>query len=83
MLIHLKQKLQELVSLINSLNINITNLKEELNKKSKSTEERAKHFSNNVKAKMEILRENVDKLEEITPKEYWPMPTYIDLLYGV
>ena len=29
---------------------------------------------------MEVLRQNVDILEEIVPKEYWPMPTYIDIL---
>ena len=52
----------------------------ELDKKINLTEEKANHFSNNVKIKMELLRENVDSLEAIVPKEYWPMPTYIDML---
>ena len=29
---------------------------------------------------METLREAVDNLEEMLPKEYWPIPTYSDML---
>ena len=32
---------------------------------------------------MEVLRENCDKAEILTAEEYWPMPTYGELLFGV
>ena len=33
--------------------------------------------------KMEELRHVCDEAETITAKEYWPFPTYGDLLFGV
>ena len=36
-----------------------------------------------VLVKMEKLRSSVDKAETITAKEYWPMPAYDQLLFGV
>lgn len=32
---------------------------------------------------MQALRETVDRLEESIDAEYWPMPTYLDLLFGI
>ena len=32
---------------------------------------------------MEELRSNVDLLEENIDAKYWPLPTYIDLMFGV
>lgn len=32
---------------------------------------------------MEDLRKVVDELESNTAEKYWPMPTYVDLLFGV
>lgn len=32
---------------------------------------------------MEVLRESCDKAEILTAEEYWPMPTYGELLFGV
>ena len=46
-------------------------------------EETAKYFSSAVIAKMQTVREYADRLETITAKEYWPFPTYGDLLFGV
>ena len=31
---------------------------------------------------MEALRTHADRLETLLGKEYWPMPTYTELLYG-
>jgi glutamine synthetase len=31
---------------------------------------------------MEALRADCDAAEEITAKDYWPFPTYGDLLFG-
>ena len=43
-------------------------------------EQKANYCSNEIKNKMQELRLAVDSLEGIVPKEYWPMPTYSDLL---
>ena len=47
------------------------------------TEEIAHFYRNNILAKMEELRLYCDKLERKVGKEYWPMPTYDDLLFSV
>ena len=77
-----KEILQILIKNINELYENINALEKELqlSKKIDTIEEKAKYFSNNVKGKMEILRQVVDRLEEILPREYWPIPTYSDML---
>ncbi len=36
-----------------------------------------------IRAKMADVREYADILETVTSDEYWPFPTYKDLLYGV
>ncbi len=32
---------------------------------------------------MQELRQTVDTIEESVDAEYWPIPTYIDLLFGI
>ena len=75
-----KEALHNLVQMINELNTNIINLQKALSEQHMQIEEKAKYFSDNVKSKMSILRASVDKLEEMLPREYWPMPTYSDML---
>lgn len=41
------------------------------------------YYKNTVLPAMETLRETSDTLETIVAKEYWPFPTYTDLLYLV
>ena len=48
-----------------------------------SKEKKACHFRDKVCTKMEEVRKYADALELITADEYWPFPTYKDLLYGV
>ncbi len=36
-----------------------------------------------VFAAMEVLRTPIDKLEKLLPADYWPMPTYEDLLFKI
>ncbi len=43
----------------------------------------AKYYEEHILKNMEILRIPVDKAELITASEYWPMPTYEKLLFGV
>ena len=48
-----------------------------------SNAEAAGFFHDNVIPKMNELRVIVDELETITGKEYWPFPSYGDLLFSV
>lgn len=43
-------------------------------------EEKSKYCSEEMKNQMQKLRETVDELEGLIPKEYWPMPTYSEIL---
>ena len=43
----------------------------------------AEYCGDVILRKMREAREYADKLEAITAKEYWPFPTYSDLLFGV
>ena len=45
--------------------------------------ERALFCRDNVKVDMEELRAPIDRLEMIVDKEYWPMPSYGDMLFEV
>ena len=45
--------------------------------------EQAVAWCDDVFAMMQALRETVDQLEESIDAEYWPMPTYLDLLFGI
>ena len=50
--------------------------------KSKSAiDEKAAIYRDKVLPAMADLREVCDKLEELTDKKYWPIPTYSDILY--
>lgn len=40
-------------------------------------------WKDDVLVSMEKLRKTVDELETIVDKKYWPMPTYVDLLFGI
>ena len=40
-------------------------------------------YRDNVLTAMEALRKAVDELESITAKEYWPYPSYGDILFSV
>ncbi|MCL2575084.1 MAG: glutamine synthetase III [Defluviitaleaceae bacterium] len=43
----------------------------------------AQQFQHNVVSSMDALRHTVDDLEVICAKDYWPMPTYSELLYSI
>ncbi len=45
--------------------------------------ETAKYYRDTVIPAMNALREAADGLETIVGKEYWPFPTYTDLLYRI
>ncbi len=43
----------------------------------------AKAYRDNVFAGIEALRDPIDQLEKLLPKEYWPMPAYEELLFRI
>jgi glutamine synthetase len=45
--------------------------------------ERAKYFREEVFSKMQELRAVGDSMETETAADYWPYPSYYDLLFGV
>ena len=45
--------------------------------------ERSKYYKDIVLPVMYALRSSVDKLEEITGREYWPYPSYAEILYSI
>jgi len=45
--------------------------------------EKAFAYRNKVFAKMEALREIADSMEALTAADFWPYPSYTDLLFGV
>ena len=48
-----------------------------------NVEEQAKFFRDTVKTTMDALRAPADKLEMIVDKDFWPFPSYGDLLFEV
>ena len=44
---------------------------------------RARAFKDDVLTIMQSLREAVDALENIVSADYWPFPTYGELLFGI
>ena len=62
-----------------------TALIEDLRKAEEITDDsvKAKYYHDTITADMAALRAPADKLEMIVDKEYWPFPSYGDLLFEV
>ena len=45
--------------------------------------EQAFYYREEIVTAMEKLRKPADELEKIVGKEYWPFPTYADLIFEV
>ncbi len=78
----LDKEIDEISELVNQM---VTKTKEiEENLKALNSickiEEKANNCSNELKEQMKLLREIVDNLEGKVPREYWPMPTYYEIL---
>ncbi len=77
-----------MLQLVSNSTIQLSKLTEEFDKKinqaeSLSTYEKAKFYRDNILPLMEKARKISDNLEEIFPKDLWPLPTYFDILYSV
>ena len=58
-------------------------LEKTLEKRTGDSAELAAYFRGKVIPAMETLREVGDRLEVMVGEDYWPMPTYAELLFGI
>ena len=47
-----------------------------------NVEKKAAAFRDNVFTAQLALRQDIDALEQILPRTYWPVPTYADMLFN-
>ena len=80
-----KERLDEIADLIADAQNGLSQLTEDDDKGMvmEDGREKAVFYRDIIKADMERLRTPIDKLEMIVDKEYWPMPSYGDLLFEV
>ncbi len=57
--------------------------KAERNAITKRDEQAAFYYKDTVNPKMEALRRVVDEMETLTAREFWPLPTYGDITFGI
>lgn len=76
---------KKLSSLNSCLDIKIEKLNNSLleSKNFTNPKENAEFYRDNIKAQMQELRAIADELETIVSKEFWPFPTYADLLFSI
>lgn len=77
--------MKKLSSLNSCLDIKIEKLNNSLleSKNFTNPKENAEFYRDNIKAQMQELRAIADELETIVNKEFWPFPTYADLLFSI
>ncbi|GIM28890.1 glutamine synthetase [Clostridium polyendosporum] len=78
--------LTEVSSLTASLKKNIQALEESVEKADNlhgDSYEQAAFYRFDVFEKMNILRADADRLETIVDKEFWPLPTYAEMLFNI
>ena len=80
-----KELLDEVTKYLKEMKAALKKLTEVTEKASDITEgkEQATYFRDVVKVAMDELRAPADKLEMIVDKEFWPFPSYCDLLFEV
>ena len=80
-----KELLDEVTKFLKEMKAALNKLTEVTEKASDITEgkEQATYFRDVVKVAMDELRAPADKLEMIVDKEFWPFPSYGDLLFEV
>lgn len=78
----LVEKLSENNEKMFDLTEKLENLRAEI-LKTEDLEVEAKKFADSVIPAMSKIRELADEMETLTDKEFWPMPTYSDILFSV
>lgn len=77
--------LKELDDKIKSIRVALIEMEKEFDlcENKHDMSERAKAYSDKLISKMDGLRANVDALEMLVDKRYWPLPSYGDLIFEV
>ena len=78
-----KEMLENVCSLIATLNDSISKLENEVTKGKKvvKTTEKARFSRDKIVTAMQALRATADELEAIVDAELWPVPTYAEMLF--
>ena len=82
----LKSDIASLVELTEKMKYNINYLESKIKEVQKAHDcvaNVARMWRDNVLSSMEELRCVVDKIEAMVDSNIWPMPTYVDLLFGI
>ena len=81
------EKANKLAEVLNEINDKVAKLKEALKEAYDVTYgmtlKRATVYRDKVDAAMHELRKAVDTMENIIPRKYYPVPSYVELLFGV
>ncbi len=77
--------LRELVFNVNNLKLSLDELEKKLNsaEKENDIDKKSISFRDNLIPAMNNVRKNVDILEMLVGKDYWPIPSYGDLVFEV
>ncbi len=81
-----KDIIKRLSELIKKTYDNVNQLNKELeitNSWTKSAQELADFYKDVIISKMDEIRVTVDSMEVLTDRNYWPYPSYADLLFGL
>ena len=78
-----RKTVQMLTALTEELMDKITSLESATNIPDVDEFEVGMYYKNTVIPAMDSLRETADTLESVVGKEFWPFPTYTDLLYSI
>lgn len=77
-----KEMLDEISKYLKEANEALKKLKaDQADAEKADTKSTAEYYRDVIKADMEALRAPVDTLETLVDSEYWPIPTYGDLLF--
>jgi glutamine synthetase len=77
------EHLKEVATLTSSLKSKLDALEKALDHEDSDVLKHATHFKDSVIPKMNEVREVADKLELIVDSQYWPIPTYAEMLFIV
>ena len=80
-----EESLEKITALVEKAYAEVKKLEKELVRATKPTDALtlAMHYKNKILATMEKLRKAVDEMESLVCADYWPFPTYGELLFGV
>ncbi len=77
----LESLVKDVSSLAGKLLKSVADVEKRLNHESESAEKHATHIAENLVPAMEEARAIADEIENLTPEDLWPLPTYAEMLY--